>query len=66
MTGEQFGTASPILYVVFFTGNAAHFSFIDEKKRLEAQKGSMVHQILSSCHRLGYFFSVMALNILMG
>lgn len=33
MTGEQFGTASPILYVVFFTGNAAHLSFIDEKKK---------------------------------
>lgn len=46
-------TASPILYVVFFTANAAHLSFIDEKKKLETQKVSVGHQILSSCHMLG-------------
>lgn len=50
MTGERSGTAS---CVGFFTANAVHLSFVDEKYRLKAQKGLMVHQILSSCHRLG-------------
>lgn len=34
MTVEQTGTASPILYIVFFIANAANLSFIDEKKKI--------------------------------